>query len=147
MFYQDIKLIHVMFFWCFDRLLGSWIINEFLKLLLCPGIMVRWISKGLEHLSTSLLSPWINFELKIEWCNYYIYIHQLLLIEDNLNPTCPSVRVQISWLSVIFCFTLMVIIWLISTSLQLQFWPFTCLCKTAGLYFTFILTPGVTTGL
>ena len=33
-FYQDIKLIHVTFYRCFERLLGSWIINEFLK---CTG--------------------------------------------------------------------------------------------------------------
>ena len=31
MFYRDIKLMHVTFYRCFDRLLGSWIINEFLK--------------------------------------------------------------------------------------------------------------------
>ena len=34
MFYCDIKLTHVTFCWCFDRLFGSWIANEFLKMLI-----------------------------------------------------------------------------------------------------------------
>ena len=57
MFYQDIKLIHVTFYQCFDRLLGSWIINEPLKL----WILLLW-----RHLfmTVSFYFIWYKFHVR-----------------------------------------------------------------------------------
>ena len=42
MFYQDIKLMHVTLYRCFDMLFGSWIINEFLKEILNLTWLFLW---------------------------------------------------------------------------------------------------------
>lgn len=57
MFYQDIKFIHVTFYQCFDRLLGSRIINEPLKLL----ILLLW-----RHLfmTVSFYFIWYKFHVR-----------------------------------------------------------------------------------
>ena len=49
MFYRDIKLMHVTFYRCFDRLLDSWIINEFLKIILKACWILRILQVTFQH--------------------------------------------------------------------------------------------------